>query len=301
MAEVGLRAGRLDDTIAAWEETADLMLELADVKGAVEIYLLLGRYAFRLSREKKGLQVLQRAENLVLPQVSKQDPDREFLSLYHDVLIWHGYVATLLLPSGEQTLEQAYEPLELSRQVAIELQDHNLLARSILQLANLFDMAGEFERAEMYCGMIDHIPCSPLNVTTRDEILGRVLLHQGRYKEAIVYLQKVLAVYTTDTVYGPHNRDRKWVALHVISQAYEGRGDLEGAVQAYESALDSIEQSRLELYEESRMGFVKKVVEIYERLITLYAQRNTEVYNPLRALFWLEKSKSRTFVEMMGL
>src|SRR5438876_974677 len=63
-------------------------------------------------------------------------------------------------------------------------------AQSILQLANLFDMAGKFERAEMYCDMIDHVPCSPLNITTRDEILGRVLLHQERYKEAIVYLTK---------------------------------------------------------------------------------------------------------------
>lgn len=40
---------------------------------------------------------------------------------------------------------------------------------------------------------------------------------------------------------------------------------------------------------------------IYERLISLYANSTSEVFNPQQALFWLEKSKSRTFVEAMGL
>lgn len=110
---------------------------------------------------------------------------------------WDGVVATMLLgsPDGEFSLERAFQQLEQARLIAVELNDHNRLAKALIQLAVLFDTVGDVEQAEQYCLMVDLVPCSPLYRARRDEVLGRIRVHQRRYDEAIQLLQGAAASY----------------------------------------------------------------------------------------------------------
>ncbi|MEO6893163.1 MAG: tetratricopeptide repeat protein, partial [Ktedonobacteraceae bacterium] len=128
-----------------------------------------------------------------------------------------------------------------------------------------------------------------------DEVLGVVRIRQQRYPEAIKLLHQAIATYDVQF------KDQRATSWFRLGEAHEGMGDDKNAVQAYEASLDLFEQGRMELYEASRMGFVGNSTEVYERLITLYADSHGGAYDPKQALYWLEKSKSRTLAETLGL
>lgn len=296
IADLSVRTGHVDDAIAAQERLADLMVEMADFKGAAEACLSLVSHTFRVQHFQEAVTFMQRARNLLEPSVSAQQPDVEVLELYHAVLLYIGAVYSLFLEAAVEgfVFQDAYEPLERSRQIAAHLQDADRLAASLVQLAMLCHVTGRWSSAESYCQMVDMVPCGQLYRAWRDEILGNIRIRQGRSAEAIALLQQALAAYSSD------QKDRRASSWSRLAEAHEKEGRFKEAVQAYEECLGLFEQSRLEWYEASRMEFIGNFVKIYEHLIRLYADHTKDVYDPRRAFYWLEKSKSRTFVETMG-
>ncbi len=306
------RTGRIDDAMAACEKMLSLSTQNADLKATAKVYQSLLPIVFSTRPLKEGIAILERIDSLIEPLVSSEPRNREFLPSYHSILLWRGYIYTLIIggafhrthsESGHISLEQAIErgllalkegqqALERALEIATELQDHNLRASTVLQLAMLFEAGRQFDRVEQYCAMIEKIPCSSYYLIRRDIILGRIRLQKKRYREALDLFQR----HTEDQM----QSYEKMSVLHRIAEAFEGMGDFAIATRKYEECLRYFEQMRLGMYEESRVTSMGIVSEIYTQLIMLYIDSSKGVYDPKRGLFWLERSKSRTFVEAMG-
>jgi tetratricopeptide (TPR) repeat protein len=294
LSRLSMLAGRSDDAISALERMAKLRLKVADLRGAVESYLSLGENRLRVGQLKEALEAFELAEGLLRPVVSVEQPDEKYLSLYIDALIWRGTVFTLLfkhLPA-EYPAEFAGRMFDEAIQRSMDIKDARRFAKSILQSANLFRLAGNNDMAESRLVNLSLVHVSPTVEARSEEIIGAIRVGQHRYGEAVEHLQKALETYPPEQV------DRRMATLDQIGQAYEGAGQLDEAIKSYEAALEIFERLRLSLYEESRMQFMGTAREIYERLVVLCS---TKTADPIRALYWLEKSKSRTFAETMGL
>ncbi|HYG11987.1 MAG TPA: tetratricopeptide repeat protein [Pyrinomonadaceae bacterium] len=294
LSRLSMLAGRSDDAIASLEKVADLRLKINDLHGAVESYLSLGENRFRVGQLKEAMEAFQRAETLLKPMVSVDQPEEKYLSLFIDVLIWRGTVLTLLYKHlrNEQTAELASRELDEARRYSMDIRDQRRFAKAIIQSANLFRLAGNYDMAESQLMLLSLVHVSPAVESHGEELMGAIRVGQHRYREALEHLQKAFQTYPPEQV------DRRMATLDQIGQAYEGAGQLDEAIKSYEAALEIFEKLRLGLYEESRIQFMGMARELYERLIMLYA---TEAADPIRALHWLEKSKSRTFTETMGL
>jgi hypothetical protein len=73
------------------------------------------------------------------------------------------------------------------------------------------------------------------------------------------------------------------------------------AVAASTDCLETFERTRLALYEESRLEIAVDAEEATARLISLLADPTSSAYDVVAALQWIERTKSRTFVETLGL
>jgi tetratricopeptide (TPR) repeat protein len=295
------KLGRLDDAQAAIERAASLMTELADVTGAVQCYFSLAENAFATQRIESGLRFLQRAEDLLATPRSQRDArlhERERLALMHQLQMWEGYVRTLVveaLPSA-QAVDEAFKPIERARQLAVELGDHNGLASALLQMAMLFLVADRLDSAEAYCGQLDLVPCEASFLARRREILADIRRKQGAYVEAAALYNE-----SRDTYRDAVRSDRLAILLQHLGETYEAMGDPKRAVAAYEEALEAFERHRLGLYEASRLEVTVHSAPTYDRVIVLQSDPAGAAYDPVRALHWLERSKSRVFVEALGL
>jgi tetratricopeptide (TPR) repeat protein len=292
------RMGRFDDVMAATARAAEFMEELADTAEAVRSYLWLAQLAFTLRRHEAALHYLQRAEDLLGPKIRGGRVERVYLELYGDLAIWEGYVFTLMLGAGhgDFTLERALQPLERARQIALALHDDDRLANAVLQMSKLYTRAGQLDQAESLCLSVNLIPCGALYKSQQHDVYGTILLRQRRFDDAIPLFEQLLAVYAS-----PEYADRLCVTQFHLGEAHAGAGRLPEAIHAYESAMDTYEKRRLNLFESSRLEVTGNFAEIYDRLILLYSEPDSAVYNSERALHWLEKSKSRTLVEAIGL
>jgi tetratricopeptide (TPR) repeat protein len=294
LSRLSMKVGRSDDAISALEKMADLKLKMADLHGAAESYIWLGENRFRVGQLKEAIEAFERAGGLLKPLASVEQPEGKYLSLYIDALIWRGTVLTLLykrLPD-EYPEELASHELDEAIQRSFEIRDERRFTKAVLQSANLFRLAGKYDTAEFQLARLYLFYAVPTVEARSEELLGAIRVAQQRYPEAVKHLHKALDTYPAEQV------DRTMATLDVLGQAYEGAGQLDEALKSYEAALEIFEKLRLGLYEESRIQFMGTARELYERLILLCA---TKAGDPVRALYWLEKSKSRTFAETMGL
>ena len=294
LSRLSMKAGRSDDAIAALEKMADLKLKMADLHGAAESYLWLGENRFRVGQLKEAVEAFERAGGLLKPLASVEQPKEKRLSLDIDALLWRGTVLTLLykhLPD-EYPGELASRELDEAIQRSFELRDERRFTKAVLQSANLFRLAGKYDTAEFQLARLYLFYAVPTVEARSEELLGAIRVAQQRYPEAVKHLHKALDTYPPEQV------DRRMAMLDVLGQAYEGAGQLDEALKSYEAALEIFEKLRLGLYEESRIQFMGTARELYERLIQLCA---TKTGDTVRALYWLEKSKSRTLAESMGL
>jgi len=294
LSRLSMKAGRSDDAISALEKMADLKLKMADFHGAAESYIQLGENRFRVGQLKEAVEAFERGGGLLKPLVSVEQSKEKHLSLYIDALIWRGTVLTLLYKHfpDEYPGELASGELDEAIRRSFEIKDERRFAKAVLQSANLFRLAGRYDTAEFQLSRLYLFYASPTVEARSEEILGAIRVAQQRYPEAVEHLHKALDTYPPEQV------DRTMATLDVLGQAYEGAGQLDEAQKSYEAALEIFENLRLGLYEESRIQFMGTARELYERLILLCA---TKTGDPVRALYWLEKSKSRTFAETLGL
>lgn len=287
------RANRTDDAAAALAKMTEAARDVADVSAVVHAYLGLVAIELRTNRFEQAFSCLAQLEKMLQPLISVQDPPNDLLSLYVDYLVYDGLVSTLLLNLKPDRLSDALSGLEEARRIAAWLQDHERLATVVLQTALLYVEAGMLDQAERYCDMAELIPCGSDNLARSHEIRGGILLDQGRLPESLVSLERALETY------GPEHLDRLMITRFLAGCAHEGLGAQEDAARSYEAALDIFEQSRAGLYEESRIDFALQEETILERLVRLYASGVTA--DPVRALELVEKGKSRTFSETIGL
>src|SRR5262249_50791485 len=91
------------------------------------------------------------------------------------------------------------------------------------------------------------------------------------------------------------------VLLHHLGESYEAMGDALRAAASYEESLAAFERRGLALYEASRLQVTSHPEETYARAISLRADSMSAAFDPIRALDWLERSKSRVFAEVLGL
>ena len=298
IARVATEAGRSDDVLAASERAAAVMAELADIHGAVETYFVAARHALRTHRHDAFLHLLQRAEDLLLPQLQRSNVANEYLPLEYELLIWRGVVATMLLSAESnraEGLDEAYRAFDGARAIAARMGDHDRVAGAIVQIGKLLLRAGEYAAAEDAVGLVEHVPCGEEYRVGADEVRAMAALGSGRFAVAARALEDV------SERWGERQPDRQMAAAFRAGEAWESAGELTSAVAAYERSLELFESLRLALLEESRVELGATVEEAYARLILLLGDAGSGVFDPARAFEWLERSKSRTFVEALGL
>ena len=295
---LGDETGRSDDVIAAAERAAALIEKLADPGGIVDAYLLVASHAVRVRRYEQALQALARAEDLLRPHLDQDEPDPRFLRLHRELLVWRGVFYSLLAGSdvSGDWEQAAYDALESARVVAARLGDHDGVALALVQMGKLFALTGRLDEAEERARLIENVPAARGYEIEADELLARVALGRGRAREAAGALAGVADAWREEG-----RPDRAMAALASLGEAYEAAGDERAAVDAYERTLDGFEEQRLDLYEESRLEATAHIAETVDRLVLLLADADSEAFDPSRALHWAERSKSRVFLEMLGL
>lgn len=292
---LAFRLGRSDEVVVAAQDLLDLLMEVAGVADVVSTYLMLAASGFRIGRLDKVVELLQTAEKFLEPRMSKADEDTETLRLMQQTKLWHGAVLLALIGKlpGQDTLTPAIAYLDEARKLAERLNDPDDYAECLTLMARAHIEAGHFTQALDICDLVDDVPCGPLYRTERDDARGHALMGLGRYAEAVQTYQAVLVGFSGHS-------DKTMGVLERLGQAYESLGKTTDAVDAYTQALDLYEKIRMALSEQSRMDFRTQVDDAYKRIIMLYSDPKSSVYDAAMAFEWTERSKSRTFLEMMG-
>lgn len=288
--------GRIDDAVAALEKSVALTGQSADALKAIESMLAMVSHLLLIGKARPALELLQRVEDLLAPWIKAPQPEREALALHVEEQVWKATIWMMLLndaPDGPFSLKETHEILENARILAYELMDERLFARTLLQLMTLHYHVNQPDMVAHYNGMLDLIRLTPTESARREENLGMARLAQGDYPAAVEHLKNAQAAYPAELIV------RQVVVWNGLGRAYEAMDRADLALDAYRQAIEAYEASRTGLYEESRIEFLSNAAEIFARLIWLLTR--PEHNDPVAALVWLDRSKSRTFVETMGL
>ena len=292
------QTGRSDDVLAVTEPVVALLAEQADVRGIVETYLAAAHHATRTHRWTDLVELLDAADRLLQPYLdrSRDEPDADFLGLFAELLIWQGTFLTLVVSSGDHDAAgSAYDALERARAIAARLGAADLVARAIVQKARLALVEGDVDAAEDQAGLVELVPADRVYAIAALEVLAEAALRRGDTEDAIALLEQVT------TQYDDRQLDRRMVAFANLGTALERAERPTDAVTAYQRCLETFERTRLALYEESRLEVAANVGDASDRLITLLADAASPAFDPSAALEWVERTKSRTFVEVLGL
>src|SRR5712675_2422277 len=83
-------------------------------------------------------------------------------------------------------------------------------------------------------------------------------------------------------------------------QLAQGRGDRDGALEAYREACTSLETMRSRLHsEELKISFVKNRLQVFEALVELHLSGPPGEISAAEAFGWIEAAKSRSMTEMI--
>lgn len=88
----------------------------------------------------------------------------------------------------------------------------------------------------------------------------------------------------------------RYQANYLLGVLATQRGDLQGALAAYELAIEEVEQLRGHLMVEFRAGFLEDKSVIYEDIVGLYL----DLAQPQGALEYAERAKSRALLDLVG-
>jgi tetratricopeptide (TPR) repeat protein len=192
-------------------------------------------------------------------------------------------------------VDQGLSALESARQIAIELDDMELGAKSLTQAARLLFEAGDLDDAEQHLNLVDEIvPPGGLQSGECKAVLGRIRMRQARHAEAAVLFREAAAASRNEA-----SSLHLALILNNLGDTYAAMDDPERTMAAYAEALDAFEQHRLGLFEASRLEAVNE--KIFSKLIALRANPASKAYDATEALHLLERGKSRTFTEILGL
>jgi CHAT domain-containing protein len=118
------------------------------------------------------------------------------------------------------------------------------------------------------------------------------LFRAGQFQETATELDKVIAAEEAQNFVSD-----EWRSLHLKGRALEKSNDKDGAQAAYEKSIDVIEGQRSGLSAgEDRSAFLDMRLQVYRDIIRLLI----DMGRPDDALKYLERSKARSFLDMIG-
>lgn len=306
LTRLGEATGRSDDVLAVSMQAAEALDKLADIRGSVEVMISIARQSLRLHRALDAIRSLERAEALLRPKIDREDPDLDLAPLYSDLLTWRGTLVAMIAagdhnrgesPDAVKPLRDgAYRDFEQARMIAAQLQDHDRVARAIVQKAKLFVLLDEPDLGREQAELIEMVPARAEYAIEAKEALALLALRGDQPAEAAQLFAEVADGW------GRQNQaDRRLAALFRLGEAHAAVGEPAAAVVAWGESLSAFEASRGQLLEDSRIAWGATVEGGYERLVALLADPDGGVFDPMRALAWAERAKSRTFLELLGL
>jgi CHAT domain-containing protein len=166
--------------------------------------------------------------------------------------------------------------------------DHRNIGISLMKLGRHADAQANFEAAERHSAAINNVD----NWVKALLELGNVHRETGGYETAIDYYQR-----TYDLSRQHHMKEVLWRAAAGHGAVLRLIGRKEEAVGRYADAVGIVESMRAALkIEEFRNSFQTKTEDLYRDTITLLI----ELGRPGEAFNYLERSRSRSFIDLLG-
>ena len=166
--------------------------------------------------------------------------------------------------------------------------DHRNIGISLMKLGRHADARAHFEAAERHSAAINNVD----NWAKALLELGNVHRETGGYEAAIDYYQR-----TYDLSKRHHMKEVLWRAAAGHGAVLRLIGRKEEAVGRYADAVGIVESMRAALkIEEFRNSFQTKTEDLYRDTITLLI----ELGRPGEAFNYLERSRSRSFIDLLG-
>ena len=166
--------------------------------------------------------------------------------------------------------------------------DYRNIGMSLLKLGKLKEAENNFIKAEQTSAEIKNI----INWVKALLELGNVNRDLGKSDKAMEYYQKT---YELSKHYGI--QEVEWRAAEGIANLLRQTKKLKEAFQWYATAVDIVEGMRATLkIDELRNSFQSNKVDLYRETITLLV----EMGRPQDAFNYLERSRSRSFIDLLG-
>jgi tetratricopeptide (TPR) repeat protein len=301
IADLCMRTNQLDQAVAACDELLAGAEQVGDVSDVAPTTLDLAMALVRVGRLVPAVQLLDRADRLVLKALENQPHDPKLLEYHFSFRIWAArFYGALLRKAPLQEEERqgmakdSEDMIEGARQVALELQRDDLLSAAWLELAMLKRTMGDLETARSLTRMVDHIPGCPPQLHAFSYLLeGEIAASQKQFQEALACLDQGLQLAGDDW------DDIRVRFIDIRAAVKEQTGDRSGAIADYEDAVKRAAGFRSLLAEESRVAAFELAEEPLDRLFILNAQASP-LQDTKRALYWAEYSKSRALAELLG-
>ena len=194
----------------------------------------------------------------------------------------HNYVASLEYFEKAKNIDVA-----LNSQWGLGY-DYRNMGMSLLKLGKLKEAESNFIKAEQTSAEINNI----INWVKALLELGNVNEDLGRADKAMEYFQKT---YELSKHYGI--QEVEWRAAEGIANMLRQTQKLQEAFQWYATAVDIVEGMRASLkIDELRNSFQSNKLDLYRETITLLV----EMKRPEDAFNYLERSRSRSFIDLLG-
>jgi tetratricopeptide (TPR) repeat protein len=290
---VGQRTGHLDEALAAGRLSMELVTSSAGGAGAARTAIMLVRTALLTGRLDVVDDLLDSSERLLEPTVRSHQPDAEQVQLYGDLQFWRAVALSTLAGPGaaREFYEDAIARLERARLIAVQAGDDNRLARCLVQMGLAAVRAELFPEAVRFCEMLELVRAPASELARAEQVLGMVHLRAGDAATAVERLRAAL-----DRAAGQD--DRVFSVRALLGDAQLALGRPAAAREEYEEAIAAFERARELLGDESRVGYQASASATYGKLVRLHTG---ELHDAARAFHWVERAKSRAFVELLGL
>ncbi len=197
---------------------------------------------------------------------------------------------------------QSFEGLELFSQAReVFVREKNQIWTSLIDLyrALVFFNEGRLAEARDLCRQaLDSFPTLNLwnKAVLAQLLLARIALQAKDTDEALRYTNAALGKLT-----GLEAPVLAYQAYLLLGNVHSARGDRDHAYASYQTARQALETLRGSLRgEELKIAFIKNRLEVYENLVELCLNRNTDPAAAEEAFTYVEQAKSRTLMDLFA-
>lgn len=197
---------------------------------------------------------------------------------------------------------QSFEGLErFSQAREVFVRERNQIWPSLIDLyrALVFFNEGRLSEARELCRQaLDSFPTLNLwnKAALAQLLLARIALQTNDADEALRYTNAALEKLT-----GLEAPVLAYQAYLLLGNVHSARGDLDHAYASYQTARQALETLRGSLRgEELKIAFIKNRLEVYENLVELCLNHNTDPAAAEEAFTYIEQAKSRTLMDLFA-